>query len=77
MKVRMLVDRRGSPDGITAVLYKAGEVYDLPPDLATPWLAKGYCEQDKMMPGPSETKDEAQSEDGAGVQPKKKAGRKS
>lgn len=67
MRIRMLQDRRGSPDGTSAVLYKAGEAYDLPPDLATPWLAKGYCEQDKMMPGPSEIKTETQSPAGAGA----------
>jgi hypothetical protein len=75
MRVRMLMDRRGSPDGVTAVPYKAGEAYDLPTDLAVPWLAKGYCEQDKMDKGPDEVKDETQSKDGAGGRAGK-AGRK-
>jgi hypothetical protein len=73
----MLADRKGSPDGITAMLYKVGEAYDLPPALALPWLAKGYCEQDKMMPGPGEIKIGAESQDNAGGRIKKKARRKS
>ena len=59
MRIRMLVTRRGSPDGIHAVEYRQGEAYDLPLVLAESWLAKGYCEQDKMLAGPEETKDEA------------------
>jgi len=72
MRVRMLTDRRGSPDGIHAELYQAGQVYDLPPDLAEPWLAKGICEQDKMLPGPSETKDGPQPEQRRGRPAKRK-----
>lgn len=56
MRVRILTDRRGSPDGIHPQLYQAGQAYDLPPALAEPWLAKGICEQDKMLAGPEETK---------------------
>lgn len=66
MRIRMLQDRRGSPDGISTVLYKAGEAYELPSALAEPWLAKGYCEQDKMLLGPSETKSEAPPKEPAG-----------
>jgi hypothetical protein len=76
MQIRMLQDRRGSPNGITALLYKAGQTYDLPPDLAVPWLAKGYCEQDKMLPGPSETKNENPSSAASAGQPKKQGRRK-
>jgi len=66
MHIRMLQNRQGSPDGISTVLYKAGEVYDLPPALAAPWLAKGYCEQDKMGKSPDEVKDEGLPKDYAG-----------
>lgn len=56
MKVRMLVDRKGSPDGVHAELYQAGQIYDLPLALAQPWLEKGYAEEDKILPGPPEKK---------------------
>jgi hypothetical protein len=58
MKVRMLVDRLASIDGIHVQEYKAGEAYDLPGHLSDPWLEQGVCEQDKMDAGPSETKNE-------------------
>jgi hypothetical protein len=58
MKVRMLVSIDGAPDGIEVKHFLRGQTYDLPPDLAGPWLDRGVCEQDKMAPGPSETKNE-------------------
>jgi hypothetical protein len=56
MKIRMLMTRAGSEDGIHAQQFKAGEVYDLDESLAKPWLEAGVCEQDKMGKGPSEFK---------------------
>jgi hypothetical protein len=72
MKVRMLQTRPAAPDGIHVQEFKAGEVYDLPPSLAEPWLSAKVCEQDKLAPGPSEFKaDEAPA---AGKSGKKKGG---
>jgi len=59
MRVRMLVDMKGAPDGIHVNDYASGNVYDLPESLAIPWLERGICEQDKILEGPSEKKDEA------------------
>lgn len=56
MRVRMLQTRRGSPDGIRAELYLAGQLYDLPAALAKPWLARGIAEEDKLVPSAPETK---------------------
>lgn len=56
MRVRMKTTRRGSPDGIHAVEYEVGKVYDLPPSLAQPWLERGICEEDKVLDGPPEIK---------------------
>lgn len=57
MRVRMLQTRKGSADGIHARVYEAGQVVDLVPELAKPWLEKGICELDRMIgqapqPGP-------------------------
>ena len=49
MKVRMLRTRTGSPDGLTVELYKAGEVYLLPPPLAEVFLSTGDAEEDKEL----------------------------
>jgi len=62
MKVRMLVEKAGSPDGFTVVNYRQGEAYDLPLSLAEPWLARGLCEQDKMVM-PSEVKEKTNDAD--------------
>ncbi len=54
----MLTTKVGYPDGITAQVYKGGEVVDLPPSLSGAWLEQGLCEQDKMGKGPTETKED-------------------
>jgi len=56
MKVRMLVDRPGSPDGIKVINYQVGEKYDMPESLAVPWLEAGHCEEDRVLDIPEETK---------------------
>jgi len=56
MKVRMLKESQGSPDGIQVKTYKVGEIYDLPESLASVFLKLGWAERDKSMSGPKETK---------------------
>ena len=48
---------KGSPDGVQVLEYQAGEVYDLPPSLASVFLREKWAEQDKSLKGPSETKE--------------------
>lgn len=43
MKVRMKEDKQGSPDGINVIDYKKGKVYDMPDELAKPWIKKGLA----------------------------------
>jgi len=43
MKVRMNKDRKGSPDGINVIDYKKGKTYDMPDELAKPWIKKGLA----------------------------------
>jgi hypothetical protein len=69
MKVRMLVDREAALDGTHVTTFEAGKAYDVPVKLGEAWLTKGIAMQDKMLPGPSETKEEIEP-------PKKKARRK-
>jgi len=57
MKVRMLQTMKGSPDGIQVKEYQAGEVYDLPPSLASVFLREKWAKQDKSLKGPSKTKE--------------------
>jgi hypothetical protein len=76
MLVRMIVSKMGSVDGLSTALYKAGEKYDLPDDLAGIFLREGWAEQDKTLDGLIEVKDEAQTKEGAGSEPKKKGKRK-
>lgn len=59
MRIRMLVTRTGSPDGVHAERFEQGRVYDLPASLAGPYLAKGYAEEDKMVEAAPERKAEA------------------
>lgn len=74
MKVRMLQTMKGSPDGIQVEEYKVGEVYDLPPSLASVFLREKWAEQDKSLKGPSETK-EVKGEAKAKNTPKRRAGK--
>lgn len=58
MKVRMIADKYASEDGINVKLYEVGKAYDVPADLAEKWLKTHLAEEDKMLPGPAETKAE-------------------
>jgi len=66
MKVRMIRNATGSPDGLHVRLYKAGEKHDLPDSLAEVFLKLGSAEEDKELT--LETKDETGAEK---VMPKK------
>ena len=45
MKVRMLVSKLGSPDGIRVHDYEVGKEYDLPDRLANIFIAEGWAEK--------------------------------
>jgi hypothetical protein len=47
-RLAMLSTRRGSPDGIQIDTYRAGQVYDLPSDLAAVFLREGWAEHDRL-----------------------------
>ncbi len=49
MKIRMLVTKKGSPDGIQVIEYQAGQKYDLPQELADVLLREGWAEEDKVI----------------------------
>ena len=55
MKVRMKEDRKGSPNGIDVIDYKKGRIYDMPADLAEPWIDRGFAATVKGKE-PEETK---------------------
>jgi hypothetical protein len=56
-RIRMLVDKKGSPDGIQVQLYKTGQVYLLPERLADIFLKAGWAEEDKTLEAMIETKE--------------------
>lgn len=58
MKVRMLKESKGSPDGIRVETYKVGKSYEIPENLASVFLKLGWAEKDKSLKGPKESKDE-------------------
>lgn len=69
MLIRMTASKMGSVDGLSTMLYKAGEKYDLPADhngLAGVFLREGWAEEDKTLDGMIEVKDEAEFKDGDG-----------
>lgn len=47
MKLRMLITKVGSPDGVQVVPYHAGEKYDVPRELGEVLLREGWAEEDK------------------------------
>jgi len=49
MKIRMLVTKKGSPDGIHIFEYHAGQKYDVSPHLANIFLNAGWAEEDKVV----------------------------
>ena len=60
MKVRMLLDHSGSPDGVGIVNYLKGETYDIPDRLATVFLEQKWAEKHvhKVEPKPVAVKAE-------------------
>jgi len=52
MKVRMLVTKQGSPDGIRVNEYKKGDVVDVPQGLAEVFLENKWAEKDKKDKSP-------------------------
>lgn len=40
MKIKMTQDKKGSPNGIQVIDYEKGKVYDIPAELAEPWIAR-------------------------------------
>jgi hypothetical protein len=51
----MKEDRKGSPNGIDVIDYKKGKTYDMPADLAEPWIDQGFAAAVKGK-APEETK---------------------
>ena len=52
MKLRMLVSKPGSIDGILIQIYEQGEEYDLPPDLAHAFLGLSCAQPiEESIPG--------------------------
>ena len=45
MRVKMLVDAPGSPDGVTVLDYTEGTVYDVPDDLGNVFLAEKFAKK--------------------------------
>lgn len=45
MKIKMLVDAPGSPDGVTVNQYAEGETYEVPADLGDVLVAEGHAER--------------------------------
>lgn len=56
MKIRMLIDQKGSPDGIQVNEYEAGKKYDLPANLAQVFLDNNWAEEDKAFDSAPEKK---------------------
>lgn len=52
----MIQTKYGSPDGIQVFQYQAGQVYEIPEDLAVIFLTQGWAEEDKTLDGIEETK---------------------
>ena len=43
MKLKMLETRQGSPDGVTVLTYKKGEIVDVPAELAHVFLSESWA----------------------------------
>lgn len=57
MRLRMIREVIGSPDGIEVRRYEAGRVYEIPAPLAQALLASGRAEEDKAIDRVPETKE--------------------
>jgi hypothetical protein len=56
MKVKMLITKSGSPDGLRLGEYQARQTYDLPPRLAMIFLKAGWAQEVKDLGRSPETK---------------------
>ncbi len=45
MKVKMLTNKRGSPDGLAVKTYEGGKVYKLPKELALAFIQMGVAKE--------------------------------
>lgn len=45
MKVKMLTNKRGCPDGVTVNTYEEGKIYKLPKDLALAFIQIGVAKE--------------------------------
>lgn len=52
MRVKMLVDAPGSPDGVTVNEYTEGEVYEVTESLAAAFVANGLAVEDVVDVAP-------------------------
>jgi hypothetical protein len=41
MRIRMMMDKSGSPDGIAVIEYKKNGIYDVPPSLGSVFISMG------------------------------------
>lgn len=51
MKIRMLTDAPGSPDGVTVEQYAKGDTYNVPDELGDTFLKYGLAEKPKTVVG--------------------------
>lgn len=68
MRVKMLQDAPGSPDGVTVNEYTEGEVYDVTESLGVAFLAAGLAVEDEQESADAEPVEEPE---GADVESKK------
>lgn len=54
MKVKMKETKKGSPDGIRVIEYQKGKTYDLPEELAEPWVDQDVAAAVRPSKAPEE-----------------------
>ena len=54
MKIKMLSDDEGYPNGIHLKSFLAGEIYDVPENLARDFIAQGSAELAEQLPAEAE-----------------------
>lgn len=52
MRVKMLEDTPGSPDGVNVLEYAAGKVYEVNDDLGNAFVNEGLAKIDESTPAP-------------------------
>ena len=66
IRVRMLVDKKASLDGLTETLLKKGEYYSIQAQSAGQLIDRHYCVEDKALDVPKETKSKSSRGKGKG-----------